>query len=94
MRTAILLIKPIAILAHATLLGDAPSASLKRTLLHLARLPRRDLAIENSIDFLQRLPSGLRISEKDVNCHHRAEDSKDDVPVLDVSPGKSIDLKV
>jgi hypothetical protein len=29
-----------------------------------------------------------------VNRHHRAENSKDDVPVLDVSPGKGIDLKV
>lgn len=46
---------------------------------NLIRPPRRHIRVKHEINFLQSSADGLRIHEKDVECHDGAEHAEDDV---------------
>jgi hypothetical protein len=60
-------------------LADGSLDSLVKAALDLTALPGRNVGVEQNIDFLECLGTGLRICEEYVEGHGEAEDTENDV---------------
>jgi hypothetical protein len=60
-------------------LANGSLDSLVEAALDLTALPRRNVGVEQNVDFLEGLGAGLGICEEDVEGHGEAEDPENDV---------------
>lgn len=58
---------------------------LAKLIMHLRRLPRLDIRVEDHINLLKRPAGSFGVHEENMESHHETEDSKDDIRLpLDV----------